>query len=120
MSWRRFAIILGGLPIESQFKTAMRNTVDLSELPEPTPGVYGPWPQTDQLIARGLDLLEGWMWANSDPEKRPASPPPPYPRPGVDLPANVRAINSEAMAYLEYLRAHQGAEPPPGWEPEVV
>lgn len=120
MSWRRLGVVLRGLPVESEYKTALRNVTDLSALPEPEPGVYGPWPQTDLLIAQGLDMLNQWMWANSDPEKRPASPPPPWPRPGVAWPANVTAISDEAMAFLEYKRAHQGADPPPDWKPALV
>lgn len=118
MSWRRFAVVLRGLPLESEYKTALRNTIDLSELPAPEPGIYGPWSQGDQLIARVGDLLQHWLWMNADPEKRPTAPPPPYPRPGVG--SNVRPINPAAMAYLEYKRAHRGADPPDDWKPALA
>lgn len=120
MSWRRFGVLLRGLPVESEYKTAVRNTVDLSELPDPEPGIYGPWSQGDMLLARVGDLLTHWLWANADPEKRPAKPPPPYPRPGVDAPSNVRAISEEALAYLEYKRQNQGADPPADWKPALA
>jgi hypothetical protein len=119
MSWRRFAVLLTGLPVDSEFKTALRNATDLDDLPEPEPGIYGPWPQTDMLLARGLDMFAHWMWANSDPDHRPAQPPPPYPRPGV-VEGNVHAISEEALAYLEYKREHRGADPPADWKPVLT
>lgn len=109
-------MLIEHLPVDSEFKTALRNDTDLSTLPEPTPGVYGPWPQSDMLAARIGDLMERWMWANSDPEKRPAQPPQPYPRPG----SNVTAISEEAGAYLEYVREHDGATPPADWTPALA
>jgi hypothetical protein len=118
LSWRRFGVLLRGLPVESEYKTAVRNTVDLSDLPDPEPGIYGPWSQADMLLARVGDLLSHWLWMNADPEKRPAAPPFPYPRPGVA--DNVRAISEEALAYLEYKRLHQGADPPPDWKPALA
>jgi hypothetical protein len=118
MSWRRFQVLLEHLPAESEYKTALRNQTDLSALPEPQPGVYGPWPQSDLLLARIGDLMQHWIWANSDAAQRSPTPPKPYPRPGVE--SNVRAISAKAAAYLEFKRTHQGADPPEGWEPEVV
>ena len=120
MSWRRFAIILENLPGESAYKTALRNSTDLTALPPPEPGVYGPWPQTDLLLARLGDLMSHWLWMNADPQSRPAQPPQPYPRPGVEVGSNVRPISPAARAYLLYLEEHQGAAPPEDWEPEVV
>lgn len=116
MTWRRLGVLLRGLPVDSEYKTALRNTVDFSALPDPEPGVYGPWPQTDMLLARVGDLLNHYIWMSADPEKRPATPPSPYPRPGVAS-SNVRPISAAALAYLEYKREHQGADPPPDWKP---
>lgn len=119
MSWRRFAIVLNRLPVDSEFRTELRDATDFSTLPPPEPGVYGPWPQSDLLLARIGDLMQHWLWANADPEQRPANPPPPYPRPGVEL-GNVRAISDEALAYLEYKRLNQGADPPADWKPALA
>jgi len=119
MSWRRFGVILRGLPIESEYKTAVRNGIDLSDLPPPEPGVYGPWPQTDMLLARIGDRLSDWLWMNADPKTRPAQPPPPHPRPGVDH-SNVTAISPAALAYLEYVRENHGAAPPDDWKPALA
>ena len=115
MSWRRFTVILEHLPAESEYKTALFASVDRSQLPPPEPGVYGPWSQTDMLLARVGDFLSHWLWMNADPEKRPPVPPPPYPRPGVE--DNVRPISKAALAYLEYVREHRGEHPPDDWRP---
>ena len=115
MSWRRFAVILERLPPESEYKTELLRRTDLAALPAPPPGVFGPWSQSDVLLARVGDLLSHWLWMNADAEQRPSAPPPPYPRPGVA--SNVRPISAEALAFLEYKRDHQGADPPEGWKP---
>lgn len=119
MSWRRFAVILRGLPADSEYKTELRNNTDLTSLGDPEPGVHGPWSQTDYILARISDQIAVYMWAQSEPTARPAEPSR-YPRPGIDDGSNVVPISTEALAYLEYMRQHQGAEPPPDWEPEVV
>lgn len=119
MSWRRFAVILRGLPVESEYKTAVRNEIDLSDLPPPDPGVFGPWPQTDMLLAGIRDLLAHHLWMIADPEHRPARPPAPYPRPGVET-SNVSAISEEAALYLEYVREHHGEHPPDDWKPALA
>lgn len=110
-------MLLDRLPVESEYKTELRNDTDLSALPAPKPGRFGPWPQTDMLLAKLVDLAQHWMWANADPDTRPPAPDP-YPRPGVER-SNVRAISPAAAAYLEYKRQHQGADPPEDWTPEV-
>lgn len=119
MSWRRFGVILAHLPQESWFHTEVRNESDPSERVEPEPGVYGPWSQADHLAARTGDLLNHWLWMNADPDKRPAVPPAPHPRPGVEV-DNVRPINDEAMAFLQYVRDHHGEHPPDGWKPALA
>lgn len=113
MSWRRFTVLLAHLPIESRYMTAVRNTADPSQMPDPTPGVFGPWPQSDMLLARIGDLIEGLLWQNQGDGNKPR--PKPYPRPGTE--SNVRPISAEGLAWLEYKRAHQGADPPEGWVP---
>jgi hypothetical protein len=115
MSWRRFGIILGHLPPESSYLTAVRNSTDLSDLPEPDMETHGPWAQGELLLAGIFDRLGRLIWMQTDGRN---PPPPPYPRPGVE--SNVRAINPTAQAYLRYLAEHHGAAPPDDWEPEVV
>ena len=114
MSWRRFRVIWERLPPESAAKTQLRNATDLSELPPPKPGHYGAWSQAELLLARLIDSVDHLAWMQSDGSK---PPPKPYPRPGV---ATVTPISKEALAYLEYVRAHQGEAPPEGWKPQVV
>lgn len=118
MTWRRFAVILRGLPPESLYKTALASSVDFSQLPPPEENVYPPFSLEAMLSARIGDLIERWIWMNADPEQRPAQPPPPYPRPGVQT--NVRAISEEAAAYLEYVREHHGEHPPDDWKPALA
>ena len=119
MSCRRLSIVLERLPAESEYKTELRDAVDLKALPAPEPGAYGPWSQSDMLLARVGDLLSHWLWMNADPKGRPAQPPPPYPRPGVEDGASVTPISPEALAYLEYMRDHGGAAPPDDWQPAL-
>jgi hypothetical protein len=115
MSFRRLAVLLERLPVESEYKTELRETTDLTALPPPEPGSYGSWSQLELLVARLGDRMDHWLWMNADPKSRPASPPSPWPRPGVD--DNVRAISPEALAYLEYVREHHGEAPPDDWRP---
>jgi hypothetical protein len=115
MSWRRFQVVLNHLPIESAYKTAVRDATDLSSLPEPDPDRHGPWSHEAMLLAGIFDRVGQLAWMQTD-GKNP--PPPPYPRPGVA--SNVWPINPAAHAYLEYLQAHHGEAPPEGWEPEVA
>lgn len=116
MSWRRLSLVLANLPVESRYVTERRNDTDAKDLPLPEPGIFGPWPQTDMLLARIGDLLERQQWAEADPKTR-GAPPRPYPRPGTE--SNVRAISDEALAYLEYKRVHQGEDPPEDWTPAL-
>lgn len=118
MSWRRFAVILEHLPPESEFKTAVLRETDLTALPDPEPGQFGPWSQSELLLARIGDLLQNWLWMNADPDKRPKQPPQPYPRPGVET-SNVRPISPEAAAYMEYVRKNR-RHPPDDWKPALA
>jgi hypothetical protein len=76
MSFRRLAVLLERLPVESEYKTELRETTDLSALPPPEPGSYGSWSQLELLVARLGDRMDHWLWMNADPKSRPASPPP--------------------------------------------
>lgn len=116
MSWRRFRVVVEHLPIESAYKTALREATDLTELPPPDLEHHGPWSQQELLLAAIFDRLGSLIWMQSDGKK---PPPLPYPRPGVAS-SNVSPINPAARAYLEYLEQHHGEAPPEDWEPEVV
>ena len=119
MSWRRFGVILRHLPIESAYMTAVRNATDPdAELPPPEPGIFGPWSQTDMLLARIGDGVSALLWQNGQDPKSPTPPPRPLPRPGVE--SNVRAICPEALAFLEYKREHRGEDPPDDWTPALA
>lgn len=120
MSWRRLGLILRHLPPESQFKTALRDGLDIDwdALPEPDPNQHGPWTRGDMLQARTGDLLAHWLWMNSENAKS-TPPPDPYPRPGVKPRKKVTPLNPAAVAYLQYLQEHHGAAPPPDWKPAV-
>ena len=111
MSWRRFGVLVSRLPVDSEYQTERRNNVDLSQLPPPTPGVHGAWPQTDMLLADIKDRLGDLIYSQGGYERPPAR----HPRPGVD---NVTPINAESLAYLEYVRAHHGEHPPDDWTPD--
>lgn len=117
MSWRRFALVLDRLPEDSEFRTEIRESIDLTTLPEPEPGVYGRWSQGDMLLARIGDLLNHWLWMNADPEKRSQHSPEPYPRPGVGS-SNVVPISPAAAEYMAYVRKHR-CHPPDDWKPQV-
>lgn len=99
--------------------TAVRNQADpTEERPEPKPGVFGPWSQTDMLLALVCDRLATLIWQKSADPQNPTPPPKPLPRPGIE--SNVVAISQEALAFLEYKRAHRGADPPEGWTPQLA
>lgn len=117
MSWRRFQVVLDHLPSESAYVTAVRNSTDLSAVPEPQAGVFGPWAHSEFLLAGIYDRLGLLAHMQSDGK---APMPEPYPRPGVSPRASVSPISPKAAAYLAYLHEHRGEAPPEGWEPEVV
>lgn len=116
MSWRRLAVLLEHLPIESAFKTAVRDATDLSALPEPEDGVYGPTSQAEVLIARVGDLVQHGLWMFADPDTRPKQAPTPYFRFGER--SNVHPISAEAAAYMEYVRENR-RHPPDDWKPAI-
>lgn len=114
MSWRRFSVLLDRLPEDSEFKTEFRDNTDLSTLPPPEPGKHGRWPHEAMLLAAIFDRLGDLVFTQGGYKKVP----PPLPRPGIET-ANVHPISAEALAYLEYKRDHQGADPPKGWKPQA-
>lgn len=113
-------MILRRLPPESQFKSDLRDSlvIDWDSLPEPDPNVHGPWTRGDMLMARVGDLLAHWLWMNSESAKN-TPPPEPTSRPGVKPRKKVTPLNARTLAYFRYLEEHQGAAPPPDWNPAV-
>lgn len=120
MSWRRLGVVLRHLPPESHYATAIRPTEAAQAPVQVTPEMLGPWSQSEQLLARIGDAVEGLAWMQSD-GKSPR--PKPYPRPGTVSP--VTPINEDAVAYLLEVERLNGAAPGPDWlppsqrEPEV-
>lgn len=117
MSWRRLRVVLDHLPPESAYLTAVREAMtpeDWQRLDEPStaPEGYGPWSQTDLLLADLRDWVARLTWMSSDGK---TSAPPPYPRPGVDL-SNVRGITPDVEAYLREVERLHGAHPT-DWRP---
>lgn len=118
MSWRRLRVVLDNLPVESAFVTAIRESMtaeDWQRLDKRSGGAvrFGPWSQTEMLLAEVCDRLGQLAWMQSDGS---TPPPDPYPRPGVDL-TNVHSINSDAEAYLREVERLHGAQPAPDWRP---
>jgi hypothetical protein len=117
LSWRKLAVLLVNLPPESRFKA--EQLADLEDEPvEPVEddGKFGPWSQAEMLLARigdGIDQL-AFMWTDGKGPR-----PKPFPRPGVGR-TQVTPINKRAQAFLQYIRDHHGAAPPPDWEPDEI
>jgi len=101
-------VILGNLPGDSAYMTAVRESLtDEQLLAEPVgPIRHGRWSRADFLLARAGDLLAYLIWMQSAGE---SPPPDPLPRPGVK--SNVIPINADARAYLERVREMKGAAP---------
>ena len=120
MSWRRLAVVLRHLPTESEFKSELRDSLDIDwdNLPEPDDNQHGAWSRGDMLLARVSDLLAHLLWMNSESAKN-TPPPDPTSRPGVKPRRRVTPINPAAEAYLRYLQDHHGEAPPPGWKPAI-
>lgn len=120
LSWRRLGALIRPLPPESAFKTALRNAAPVEELKEKVADVaadYGPWSQTDMLLAEMIDTLRWLQWAKTKDAaaEPPKNAPTPYPRPGVDRkPASGGPLSAEVVDLLEYVRRNGGAAPE-GW-----
>lgn len=112
MSWRRFGVVLWHLPAESEFKTALRDSVDVDwdDLPEPQGD--GVWSRTDLLLAKAADQIAFLRWEQSD---RSMPPPEPTPRPGVRPASKVVAISPSVEAYLHEKARLHGAAPSLEW-----
>lgn len=117
MSWRRFKVILGHLPPESAYVTAVREAMSPDELAalsaQVDPDRHGPWSKLEMLMAAVRDEVARLAWMQSDGS---TPVPDPYPRPGVKR-RGVTAINPAAEAYLREVERLHGAQPAPDWKP---
>lgn len=108
-------MLIKHLPAESATKTAIRNTTPVEELQAvvaDTDTQYGPWSQTDMLLAQLIDIVSWLRWAKTKAaEDKPKEPPALYPRPGVERKFSAPLAQPNVINLLEYVRAHGGAPP---------
>ena len=122
MSWRRVNVILNRLPPESEFKTAQRDGMDIDWENLPEMDGDGSWSKLENLVAGNYDQLAMLRWElrRMLGGKSPGDPEPePLQRPGVKRRPKVVPLNAKGLAFLRYLQEHQGAHPPPDWDPAV-
>lgn len=88
MTYRRLRVLLDGLPAESAYVTAVRDSLtpqQRASLTQRARAGHGAWSHTDLLLALLADLMAENTWTlaavNS---KRAPKRPQPIPRPGVD------------------------------------
>lgn len=110
LSWRRLGVLVKHLPPESATKTALRNAAPDDRLTEAVIGdaPYGPWSQTDMLLADLIDVARWLQWAKSKDGEDNKNRPEPYPRPGVQRKG---AVTAKVINLLDYIREHNGAAP---------
>lgn len=112
LSWRRLGVLVKHLPAESATKTALRNAVPVEQLKDAVEVAdYGPWSQTDMLLAELIDVARWLQWAKTKASEKVDTAPKPYPRPGVERKPAAAAANAQVINLLEYVRAHNGASP---------
>lgn len=105
------------LPAESATKTALRNKAPVEDLKEKVSDAeteYGPWSQTDMLLAELIDVARWLQWSKTKAAEEKRDVPEPYPRPGVVRKPKVGAVNADVIDLLEYIRKNNGA-PPEGY-----
>lgn len=111
LSWRRLGVLVKFLPPESATKTALRNETPLDSIRKAAADSdYGPWSQTDMLLAAVIDLLAWLKWAKTKDGSEGKNAPEPYPRPGVARKA-ATAANVVNLDLFKYMRDHNGAVP---------
>lgn len=113
-------MLIKHLPAESATKTGLRNSAPEDELAAAAVDrPYGPWSQTDMLLADLIDVARWLQWSKTTDaeEKSPKNIPEPFPRPGVKRSQDRRPapVSAEVVNLLDYMREHRGA-PPPGWQ----
>jgi hypothetical protein len=111
LSWRRLGVLVKNLPAESATKTALRNAAPLQQVRESaTAADYGPWSQTDMLLAELIDVARWLQWSKTKAAEKNTDHPEPFPRPGVQR-KGAAPVNATVVSMLEYLRTHNGAAP---------
>lgn len=109
LTWRRLGVLIRGLPVESLTRTAIRNETPVTALrSQSSDADYGPWTQTDMLLAELIDLTRWLQWAKTKSGQENRDHPKPFPRPGIDREI---APLAKVVNLLEYVRAHDGAAP---------
>lgn len=112
LSWRRLGALVKNLPPESATKTALRNATPEHEMRQAAGSAeYGPWSQTDMLLAELIDINRWLQWAKTKDAEKGTGHPEPYPRPGVKRKGEAAPVTAAVVDMLEYLRAHHGASP---------
>lgn len=72
---------------------------------------YGPWSQTDMLLAELIDINRWLQWSKTKAAEQNKDQPKPYPRPGVERKPAAPVINADVINLLEYVRNNNGASP---------
>lgn len=123
LTWRRLAVLYDALPGESAVKTAQANALGearLAELAKQRRDGFGPWSNTDLLLADVVDAVNRNTYvlqlANTDSRKQSKVPKPePVHRPGLVRKRRRPTLSDEQRGLLAYMAQHQGATPP-GWK----
>lgn len=102
-------MLIKHLPQESATKTALRNVTPAAELAEAVDAPYGPWSQTDMLLAELVDLTRWLQWAKTKAAEDNVDQPPAFPRPGVKRAAERAADLAPVINMLTRLRETRGA-----------
>lgn len=118
LSYTTVRALLNHLPPESAYKTALRDRLTSKDFESaPDPDGWGPWSRTDELLAVLIDRI-GWLqYATLAVAGGKPSEPEPIRRPGVGMSGREQRIHAAlTAAHIQYLRDHDGASPPPGWD----
>ena len=112
LSWRRLGVLIKHLPQDSVTKTALRNAAPEPALQEAVAEAeYGPWSQTDMLLAELIDVASWLQWSKTKDGENNRNQPAPYPRPGVARKPKPPPFNAKVIDLLEYVRSNNGASP---------
>ncbi|MFJ3289996.1 hypothetical protein ACIPMW_32510 [Streptomyces sp. NPDC086669] len=116
MSWRRLRVLIQHLPPESATWTALRNSMDATELAkqaEQGQPEKGRWSQQEQLLALVADRLARVEWVlwcvNIEQKSKRPDPPEPIRRPGA-RPRKAKPKLNETSAGRLFQLLQGGAE----------